>query len=85
MYFTNNQLTFLLFLRADPASINLLKAGSSATTALVWCISMGKVVSQQQWLAIAMQVCGLIVVQYDACMGRRYLKRPRTVGFFSLC
>lgn len=41
MYFTNYQLTFLLFLHADPASINLLKAGSSA-------ISMGKVVSQQQ-------------------------------------
>ena len=67
MYFTNNQLTFLLFLRADPASINLLKAGSSAITALVWCICMGKVVSQQQWLAIALQVCGLVVVQYDAC------------------
>jgi len=74
MYFTNNQLTFLLFQRADPASINLLKAGSSAITALVWCISMGKVVSLQHWLAIAMQVCGLIVVQYDACKGQTVLE-----------
>ena len=70
LYFANNQLMFLLFLRADPASINLLKAGSGAITALVWCICMGRVVSQQQWIAIAIQACGLVVVQYDACKGQ---------------
>jgi hypothetical protein len=73
LYFANNQLAFVLFLRADPASINLLKAGSSAITALVWCIFMGRVVSQEQWITIAMQVCGLIVVQYDACKGQTVL------------
>ena len=73
LYFANNQLMFLLFLRADPASINLLKAGSGAITALVWCICMGRVVSQQQWIAIAIQACGLVVVQYDACKGQTVL------------
>jgi len=67
MYFSNNQLTFFLFLRADPASINLLKAGSSAITAMIWTVFMGRAVSQQQWLAIGLQVCGLVVVQYNPC------------------
>lgn len=73
LYYANNQLMFLLFLRADPASINLLKAGSSAITALIWCIFMGRVVSHQQWIAIMLQACGLIVVQYDACKGQTVL------------
>jgi len=34
---------------------------------------MGRVVSQQQWIAIAIQACGLVVVQYDACKGQTVL------------
>lgn len=67
MYFLNNQLAFTLFLWADPASINMLKAGSSIITALIWCICMGQVISVKQWGAIVLQVAGLIVVQVDAC------------------
>jgi hypothetical protein len=69
MYFSNNQLTFHLFLWADPASLNLLKAGSSLVTALIWCIFMGQLISIRQWASISLQVLGLVVVQIDACKG----------------
>lgn len=69
LYFINNQLAFSLFLWADPASINLLKAGSSLITAVIWCIFMGQLITLNQWAAIALQVLGLIVVQIDACKG----------------
>jgi hypothetical protein len=69
LYFLNNQLAFHLFLLADPASVNLIKAGSSLITAGMWCLLMGQTITQNQWSLIACQVCGLIVVQIDGCRG----------------
>lgn len=67
LYFLNNQLAFKLFLWADPASINLLKAGSSFITAMIWSICLGQVISLHHWGSIILQVAGLISVQVDAC------------------
>jgi len=74
MYFCNNQLAFHLFLWADPASINLLKAGSSLITALIWCLFMGRMITLRQLGAISLQVAGLIVVQIDACAQKPLLE-----------
>jgi len=67
MYFINNQIAFYLFLKADPASINLLKAGSSFISAIIWRLWMKRSISTLQWLAIAFQISGLVIVQYDVC------------------
>lgn len=67
IYFASNQLAFYTFLVADPSSINLFKAGSGLLTAVVWCLCMGRAVSRVQGAAIVIQVCGLVVLQWDAC------------------
>ena len=73
MYCVNNQLTFSIFLAADPASLNIFKAGSTAITAAISCMLLGRHVSWQQWAAIILQLSGLIVTQYDACKDRMTL------------
>ena len=76
MYFVNNQLTFALYLRADPASINMLKSGSSILTALVWCVCMGRLISASHWAFIVLQVTGLFLTQYDSCKDALLLATP---------
>lgn len=67
MYCANNQLTFSLFLRADPATINIFKSASTLITAALACALLGRHVSWPQWAAIILQVSGLFVTQFDAC------------------
>ena len=76
MYFVNNQVTFALYLRADPASINMLKSGSSILTALVWCVCMGRLISIPHWAFIVLQVTGLFLTQYDSCKDGLLLTQP---------
>ena len=71
MYFVNNQVTFALYLRADPASINMLKSGSSILTALVWCVCMGRLISIPHWAFIVLQVTGLFLTQSSLGSARR--------------
>ena len=73
MYCVNNQLTFSIFLVADPASINIFKAGSTAITAAISCMLLGRYITWHQWASIALQVSGLVVTQYDACKDRMTL------------
>ena len=67
-YFVNNQLAFVLFLNADPASINLLKAGATGISALLWTVFLGRSIPALQWGCVALQICGMVLVQYDDCV-----------------
>jgi drug/metabolite transporter (DMT)-like permease len=67
MYFVNNQITFLVLLRVDPATFDLLRSSSSLITALVWCLLLNKYVGSLRWAALLQQICGLVVTQFDAC------------------
>lgn len=73
MYCINNQLTFSIFLTADPASINIFKSGSTIITAAISCMLLGRYVTWPQWAAILLQVTGLFVTQYDACKSQMVL------------
>jgi drug/metabolite transporter (DMT)-like permease len=67
MYFVNNQLVLFAYLRVTPALIELFKSASSATTALLSYFLLNRTASPLQWVALVQQVCGLVVVQFDAC------------------
>lgn len=73
MYCINNQLTFTIFLTADPASMNIFKSGSTLITAVISMVLLHRQITRQQWAAIVLQVSGLFVTQYDACKDRMTL------------
>ncbi|TPX64615.1 hypothetical protein SpCBS45565_g05740 [Spizellomyces sp. 'palustris'] len=64
MYGTNNHLTFYLFRLADPGTIQLVKSGSTLVSAGILYLFLARTISSLQWMAIVLQVCGLIVTQY---------------------
>lgn len=67
LYCTNNQLTFLSYKAADPASFQLFKSWAAFFTAIILWSFGARIITQLQWTAILLQVCGLMIVQYDAC------------------
>lgn len=73
MYCINNQLTFAIFLTADPASMNIFKSGSTLITAVISLVLLHRQITRQQWAAIVLQVSGLFVTQFDACKDRMTL------------
>jgi hypothetical protein len=68
-YFVNNQLGFYLNMLTDPGTIFLFKSGSTVITAVMLKTFLGRPIVELQWAAIVMQVCGLVIVQYDSCTG----------------
>lgn len=67
LYAFNNQLSFFVYLMADPGTIFIFKSGSALVVAIIQCIFVGKEFRGEQWRAMLLQACGMIVVQYDAC------------------
>lgn len=67
MYFINNQATFLVLLRVDPATFDLLRSSSSFVTAILWCTLLGRSVDALQWASLTQLILGLMVTQFDAC------------------
>jgi len=55
---------------ADPGTIFLFKSASTLIVAVVQRVFVGKSFSVDQWRAMALQACGMIVVQYDPCRSR---------------
>lgn len=51
----------------DPGTVFLFKAASTLIVATVQTLFAGKSFTVDQWRAMAIQACGLIVVQYDPC------------------
>ena len=71
LYFVNNQLSFVLLMTLDPATISLFKACSTILAAvMLWCCFARDILSLQ-WLALLMQIVGMLVVLYDPNRGLR--------------
>eukprot|EP00928_Gymnodinium_smaydae_P068284 TRINITY_DN51375_c0_g1_i1.p1 TRINITY_DN51375_c0_g1~~TRINITY_DN51375_c0_g1_i1.p1 ORF type:complete len:395 (-),score=74.05 TRINITY_DN51375_c0_g1_i1:110-1294(-) len=67
LYTVNNQLSMFIYLQADPGTVYLFKAGATILVALSQRCLLGRRFSDIQWVALCIQVCGIVVVQYDPC------------------
>lgn len=67
LYTFNNQLSFTIYTLADPGTIFLFKAASTAIVASIQCTFVGKRFSSDQWKAMFLQALGMVVVQYNPC------------------
>eukprot|EP00747_Dinoflagellata_sp_TGD_P185906 gnl/TRDRNA2_/TRDRNA2_42693_c0_seq1.p1 gnl/TRDRNA2_/TRDRNA2_42693_c0~~gnl/TRDRNA2_/TRDRNA2_42693_c0_seq1.p1 ORF type:complete len:459 (+),score=79.24 gnl/TRDRNA2_/TRDRNA2_42693_c0_seq1:98-1474(+) len=67
LYTFNNQLSFFVYMLADPGTVFLFKAASTLIVACVQCTCSGKSFSKDQWKAMMLQGCGMVIVQYDPC------------------
>lgn len=67
VYAANNQLSFFVYMLADPGTIFLFKSGSTLIVATVQTLFVGAKFAGEQWRAMFMQACGMIVVQWDPC------------------
>ncbi|KAK3078881.1 hypothetical protein LTS18_006379 [Coniosporium uncinatum] len=67
-----NNTVFVLYRLADPGTIQLIKSGTTLITALVIYCFLGTRIVRGQWLAILLQVCGIVVTQYDPKSGAAY-------------
>ncbi|CAN8073731.1 unnamed protein product [Agarophyton chilense] len=74
LYCFNNALMFWLFARADPGSITLVKSGATVVSALMLYFMRGLRLSVNRWVVLLIQMCALVVAQFDACEGRAHLK-----------
>jgi drug/metabolite transporter (DMT)-like permease len=61
---SNSLQVFLLYKLSDPGTIQLIKSGTTLITAVVSMAFLGTKVTRGQWIAIALQVCGIVVTQY---------------------
>ncbi|KAL3426432.1 UDP-galactose transporter [Phlyctema vagabunda] len=67
-----NNSIFVSYKLADPGTIQLTKSGVTFITALVMIATLGSKVTKIQWIAIVIQICGLMVTQYHPGTGTAY-------------
>ncbi|TQV90396.1 cmp-sialic acid transporter [Cordyceps javanica] len=60
---------FVGYRLADPATIQLTRSGVTFITAMVMRFMLHAQITGKQWLSLVMQVCGLVVTQYDPSAG----------------
>lgn len=64
---------FWLFASADPGSIALIKSGATIVSAGLMFLVRGFTLSAMRWGVLIVQVFGLVVAQFDSCVGRTHL------------
>ncbi|RFU28397.1 hypothetical protein B7463_g7933, partial [Scytalidium lignicola] len=67
-----NNTNFVSYKVADPGTIQLTKSGVTFITALVMIFTLGARITKIQWIAIVIQICGLVVTQYHPETGTSY-------------
>jgi len=72
LYLLVNNTIFACYKQADPGTIALIKSGITVVTALVMITALGSSVAGLQWTAIVLQLCGLVVTQYQPDTGIAY-------------
>ncbi|KAF4962840.1 hypothetical protein FSARC_9083 [Fusarium sarcochroum] len=72
LYILINNSIFLSYKMADPGTIQLTKSGVTLITALVMMATLNQQLSKIQWMAITMQLSGLVVTQYQPGKGALY-------------
>ncbi|KAI9151909.1 CMP-sialic acid transporter 1 [Paramyrothecium foliicola] len=83
-YVLINNSIFLSYKMADPGTIQLTKSGVTLITALVMIATLGARVSKIQWMAIAMQISGLVVTQYQPDTGSTYSLQTYLILLFQV-
>lgn len=84
LYTLNNQISFYVYMLADPGTIFLFKAGSTMIVATIQCFCVGKAFTTEQWKAMFLQGVGMVVVQYNPCKNTgRYGPLAYTLMAFS--
>lgn len=63
-YVLINNTVFLQYKLSDPGTIQLIKSGTTLITAVVSLAFLGTKVTRGQWIAISLQVCGIVTTQY---------------------
>lgn len=69
LYSVNNQLSLFVYTMADSATVFLFKAGSTFFVALTQFLLLGRRLEQMQWTALAIQMGGMVCVQFNPCTG----------------
>ena len=72
LYAIINNTVFLSYRLSDPGTYALIKSGTTLVTALNLMISCGQPITKRQWMAIAFQICGVMVTQYHPETGSLY-------------
>ncbi|KAE8451413.1 hypothetical protein EG329_004042 [Mollisiaceae sp. DMI_Dod_QoI] len=72
LYALINNTIFVAYKLADPGTIALTRAGVIFITACVMVVTLGTKISKIQWLAIIIQLCGLMTTQYRPDTGISY-------------
>jgi drug/metabolite transporter (DMT)-like permease len=67
LYLINNHTAFYLFKFADPGTISIVKSGSIFMSAFILYMFIKRNITKLQWLAICIQIGGLLSSQYDEC------------------
>lgn len=75
LYTFNNQLSFFNYTLVDPGTVFLFKSASTLIVAFIQVLFFGKRFSMDQWRALTIHVCGMMVVQYDPCRSKA-IHRP---------
>lgn len=84
LYATINNTVFVLFKLADPGTIQLIKSGITLITALVLMCTLGTKIARLQWVAIGLQICGIVVTQYHPGTGTMYPLPTYLILFFQV-
>lgn len=82
LYALINNTIFVAYKLADPGTIQLLKSGITLITALVMLFALGTRIVKLQWIAIIIQICGLMVTQYHPDTGASYPLSTYTLLIF---
>ncbi|KUJ08723.1 uncharacterized protein LY89DRAFT_325089 [Mollisia scopiformis] len=72
LYALINNTIFVAYKLADPGTIAITRAGVIFITAVVMVATLGTKISKIQWLAIIIQLCGLMTTQYRPDTGISY-------------
>ncbi|KAI8998041.1 nucleotide-sugar transporter-domain-containing protein [Gaertneriomyces semiglobifer] len=83
LYAVNNHVAFATFQLADPGTIQLVKSGSTLISAVLTYCFLARHIASIQWLAIVLQVCGLITTQYNPEAGLHHSVPTYSLLFFS--
>ncbi|ODA81342.1 hypothetical protein RJ55_04307 [Drechmeria coniospora] len=67
-----NNSIFVFYKLADPGTIQLAKSSGTGVTALILTYCLNASISKLQWIAIVIQMFGLILTQYKASSGTTY-------------
>ncbi|KAK2624938.1 hypothetical protein QTJ16_005307 [Diplocarpon rosae] len=84
LYALINNTIFVAYKLADPGTVALIKSGVILITALLMVFALNSDISKVQWIAIIIQLCGLVTTQYRPETGSSYALSTYMVLIFQV-